>query len=228
MNYSPILTINTNQRDHIYVVGDLHGCYSLLMQELQKIHFDFQNDVLICTGDLVDRGEENLACISLLDQPWFYTVRGNHEEMCLKSPHDPKIKDIHARNGGEWFYQLSQTQRLEIIERFKQLPLVIEVQLEHKKIGVVHADIDIHNWNAFKQDISQGDYKISGVTSAYSNALWGRGRIRNHSEHYDIVENIDEIYLGHTIVKEHTKIDNCHYIDVGSFFTKKLCIVKIQ
>ena len=198
------------------------------MQELQKNHFDFQNDVLICTGDLVDRGEENLACISLLDQPWFYTVRGNHEEMCLKSPHDPKIKDIHARNGGEWFYQLSQTQRLEIIERFKQLPLVIEVQLEYKKIGVVHADIDIHNWNAFKQDISQGDYKISGVTSAYSNALWGRGRIRNHSEHYDNVENIDEIYLGHTIVKEHTKIDNCHYIDVGSSFTKKLCIVKIQ
>lgn len=228
MSYSSILTINTNQTNHIYVVGDLHGCYSLLMQELQNIHFDFQNDVLICTGDLVDRGEENLACISLLDEPWFYTVRGNHEEMCIKSAHDLKIKDIHARNGGEWFYQLSQIQRLEIIERFKQLPLVIEIQLEHKKIGVVHADIDIHDWNAFKQDVSQGDYKISGVTSAYVNTLWGRGRIRQYSAHYDVVENIDEIYLGHTIVKEHTKIDNCHYIDVGSSFTKKLCIVKIK
>ena len=228
MSYSSILTINTNQTNHIYVVGDLHGCYSLLMQELQNIHFDFQNDVLICTGHLVDRGEENLACISLLDEPWFYTVRGNHEEMCIKSAHDLKIKDIHARNGGEWFYQLSQIQRLEIIERFKQLPLVIEIQLEHKKIGVVHADIDIHDWNAFKQDVSQGDYKISGVTSAYVNALWGRGRIRQYSAHYDVVENIDEIYLGHTIVKEHTKIDNCHYIDVGSSFTKKLCIVKIK
>ena len=188
MSGSLIYTINADHANRVYMVGDLHGCHSLLIQELQKIHFDFQIDVLICTGDLVDRGEENLACISLLDQPWFYTVRGNHEEMCIKSPHDPKIKDIHARNGGEWFYQLSQTQRLEIIERFKQLPLVIEVQLEYKKIGVVHADIDIHNWNAFKQDISQGDYKISGVTSAYSNALWGRGRIRNHSEHYDNVE----------------------------------------
>ena len=228
MSGSFIYTINADHANRVYMVGDLHGCHSLLIQELQKIHFDFQIDVLICTGDLVDRGEENLACISLLDQPWFYTVRGNHEEMCIKSPHDPKIKDIHARNGGEWFYQLSQTQRLEIIELFKQLPLVIEVQLEHKKIGVVHADIDIHNWNAFKQDISQGDYNIPGVTSAYSNALWGRGRIRNHSEHYDNVENIDEIYLGHTIVKEHTKIDNCHYIDVGSSFTKKLCIIKIQ
>ncbi|AVH14330.1 MULTISPECIES: metallophosphoesterase [Acinetobacter] len=228
MNYSPILTINTNQKNHVYVVGDLHGCYSLLIQELKKINFDFQNDVLICTGDLVDRGEENLACISLLDEPWFYTVRGNHEEMCIKSAHDSKIKDIHARNGGEWFYQLSQIQRLEIIERFKQLPLVIEVQVGHKKIGIVHADIDIHEWNTFKQDISQGDYKISGITSAYSNALWGRGRIRQHSAHYDIVEGIDEIYLGHTIVKEHTKIDNCHFIDVGSSFTKKLCILKIQ
>lgn len=207
MSYSPILTINTNQTNHIYMVGDLHGCYSLLMQELQNIHFDFQNDVLICTGDLVDRGAENLVCISLLDEARFYTVCGNREEMCIKSAHDPKIKEIHARNGGECFYQLSQIQRLEIIERFKQLPLVIEVQLKNKKIGVVHVDIDIHDWNAFKQDISQGDYKISGVTSAYTNALWGRGRIRQHSAHYDVVENIDEIYIGHTIVKEQTQIE---------------------
>lgn len=87
------------------------------------------------------------------------------------------------------------------------MPLVIEVQLKNKKIGVVHADIDIHDWNAFKQDISQGDYKISGVTSAYTNALWGRGRIRQHSAHYDVVENIDEIYIDHTIVKEQTQIE---------------------
>ena len=77
MNYSPILTINVNQTDHIYVVGDLHGCYSLLIQELEKINFDFQNDVLICTGDLVDRGAENFESISLLEQPWFLSVRGN-------------------------------------------------------------------------------------------------------------------------------------------------------
>ena len=212
----------------VYVIGDLHGSYSLLMQELKNLNFDFHNDLLICTGDLIDRGVENLECISLLEQPWFVTVRGNHEEICIKGQLDPKIKDIHARNGGEWFYQLPQLKQLEIIEQFNELPLVIEVQLESKKIGIVHADIDIHDWNLFKQDICKGNYKIAGVSSAYSNALWGRGRIRNQSDIYDIVENVDEIYLGHTIVKEHTKIDNCHYIDVGSSFTKKLCIVKIQ
>ncbi len=228
MSHPFVYTINTNQMGHIYVVGDLHGSYSLLMQELKNLNFDFHNDLLICTGDLIDRGTENLECISLLEQPWFVTVRGNHEEMCIKGQYDTKIRDIHIRNGGEWFYALPLQKQLEISKKFMELPLVIEIELESKKIGIVHGDIDIHDWNIFKQDISKGDYKIPGITSSYSNALWGRGRIRNYSNQYDIVDNIDEVYLGHTIVKEHTKIDNCHYIDVGSSFTKKLCIVKIQ
>lgn len=221
------ILVNPNYNS-VYIVGDIHGSYSLLMQELYLKNFDFDNDLLICTGDIIDRGTENLECISLLDQKWFLTVRGNHEEMCIRGQYDPKMKDMHARNGGAWFYRQFQKTQQKIIDRLVDLPLVIEVLLSNKKIGIIHADIDIHDWNAFKYDIAQGDYKISGVTSAYSNALWGRGRIRQHSAHYDIVDGIDEIYLGHTIVKEHTKIDNCHYIDVGSSFTKKLCIVKIQ
>ena len=224
-----VIKILVNQNYVLFrSVGDLHGSYSLLMQELHLKNFDFENDLLICTGDIIDRGTENLECLSLLDQKWFLTVRGNHEEMCIRGQHDPKMKDMHARNGGAWFYRQFQKTRQRIIDQLAKLPLVIEVELKNKKVGIVHADIDIHDWNAFKHDIAQGDYKISGVSSAYANALWGRGRIRQHSAHYDVVENIDEIYLGHTIVKEHTQIDNCHYIDVGSSFTKKLCIVKIQ
>lgn len=212
----------------IYVVGDLHGCYRLLMQELEKIRFNFEQDLLICTGDLVDRGSENLECISLLDQPWFLSVRGNHEEMCIKGRDDVWIQDMHARNGGEWFYLLSTEKQDKLSEIFSQLPLVIEIQLEDKKIGILHADIDIHDWNQFKTNIAKGERKIPGLTSAYTNALWGRGRIRHHSKRYGTVKNIDEIYLGHTIVKRHTQIDNCHYIDVGSSYTQQLCIVKIK
>lgn len=212
----------------IYVVGDLHGCYRLLMQELEKIRFNFEQDLLICTGDLVDRGSENLECISLLDQPWFLSVRGNHEEMCIKGRDDVWIQDMHARNGGEWFYLLSTEKQDELSEIFSQLPLVIEIQLEDKKIGILHADIDIHDWNQFKTNIAKGERKIPGLTSAYTNALWGRGRIRHHSKRYGTVKNIDEVYLGHTIVKRHSQIDNCHYIDVGSSYTQQLCIVKIK
>ena len=119
-------------------------------------------------------------------------------------------------------------QQFEIIKNFEGLPIVIELNLKNKKIGIVHADIDIHDWNAFKADIVKGDYSIPGVTSAYKNALWGRGRIKNLSNDYDVVEGIDAIYLGHTIVKEMKRWSNCYYIDVGSNFTQKLCIVKIK
>lgn len=212
----------------IYVVGDLHGCYRLLMQELEKIRFNFEQDLLICTGDLVDRGNENLECIALLDHPWFSSVRGNHEEMCIKGRDDVWIQDMHARNGGEWFYLLSTEKQDQLSEIFSQLPLVIEIQLEDKKIGILHADIDIHDWNQFKTNIAKGERKVPGLTSAYTNALWGRGRIRHHSKRYGTVKNIDEIYLGHTIVKRHIQIDNCHYIDIGSSYTQQLCIVKIK
>ena len=212
----------------VYVVGDLHGSYQLLMSQLTTIDFDFENDLLICTGDLIDKGKENLECISLIDKPWFKSVRGNHEEMCIKGLFDLKLRQLHERNGGEWFYQLPSHHQYKIIKSFEDLPLVIELQLQEKKIGVVHADIDIHEWGAFKADIVQGNYEIQGMNSAYENALWGRGRIKNYSDNYDVVENIDEIYLGHTIVREMTQIDNCYYLDVGSSFTNKLCLVKIK
>lgn len=212
----------------VYVVGDLHGSYQLLMSQLTTIDFDFENDLLICTGDLIDKGKENLECISLIDKPWFKTVRGNHEEMCIKGLFDLKLRQLHERNGGVWFYQLPSHHQYKIIKSFEDLPLVIELQLQEKKIGVVHADIDFNEWNAFKQDVAKGDYTILGVTSAYKNALWGRGRIKNYSNDYDVVENIDEIYLGHTIVKELTKLNNCYYVDVGSSFTQRLCIVQIK
>ena len=212
----------------VYVVGDLHGSYQLLMSHLCSIDFNFDEDLLICTGDLIDKGKENLECISLIDKPWFKSVRGNHEEMCIKGLFDLKLRQLHERNGGEWFYQLPSHHQYKIIKSFEDLPLEIELQLQEKKIGVVHADIDIHEWGAFKADIVQGNYEIQGMNSAYENALWGRGRIKNYSDNYDVVENIDEIYLGHTIVREMTQIDNCYYLDVGSSFTNKLCLVKIK
>ena len=225
---NPVQSIDGSVFKSVFVVGDLHGSYQLLMNYLYSIDFNFGEDLLICTGDLVDKGKENLECISLIDKPWFKTVRGNHEEMCIKGLFDLKLRQLHERNGGEWFYQLPSHHQYKIIKSFEDLPLVIELQLQEKKIGVVHADIDIHEWGAFKADIVQGNYEIQGMNSAYENALWGRGRIKNYSDNYDVVENIDEIYLGHTIVREMTQIDNCYYLDVGSSFTNKLCLVKIK
>mgnify|MGYP003587587977 CR=1 len=47
------------------------------------------------------------------------------------------------------------------------------------------------------------------------------GSIKNHSTGYDVVENIDGIYLGHTIIGEKNQLNSFFYIDAGSSFTNK-------
>lgn len=212
----------------IYIVGDLHGCYHLLMQELQRVHFNFETDLLVCTGDLVDRGSENMQCISLLDQSRFCAVRGNHEELCIKGQYDLQLKDLHIRNGGAWFYRQFKKTQEQIVQKILNMPLVIEIELSDRKIGVIHADIAMNDWNAFKDMMNNQLHETAEVQSVYHNCLWGRGRIKNRSDIDGQVAHIDEIYLGHTMVKKHTVIDNCHYIDVGSYFSQALCLVKIQ
>lgn len=45
-------------KGRLYAVGDIHGCYSLLMARLNQIGFNFDNDLLVAVGDLVDRGTQ--------------------------------------------------------------------------------------------------------------------------------------------------------------------------
>ncbi len=75
--------IDGSKYRNIWVVGDLHGCYTNLMNKLDTIGFDTKKDLLISVGDLVDRGAENVECLELITFPWFRAVRGNHEQMMI-------------------------------------------------------------------------------------------------------------------------------------------------
>lgn len=75
---------NTKGKD--YIVGDIHGMYHLLIYALEsKLNFNFENDRLFAVGDLIDRGENSVECLDLLNQSWFHSIMGNHEEMLFKS-----------------------------------------------------------------------------------------------------------------------------------------------
>ena len=65
---------NTTGTD--YVVGDIHGHVTQLLNNLEDIGFNKGCDRLICVGDLIDRGPESIEAIELLDEPWFYAVMG--------------------------------------------------------------------------------------------------------------------------------------------------------
>ncbi len=128
---------------NIFVVGDLHGCNTLLMNELDKVSFDPARDLLISVGDLVDRGAENVECLDLITMPWFRAVRGNHEQMMLDALVNGGSFGHWMSNGSGWWHQLDSEQDVQLkylLPKVTNLPMIIELVTGNKKVVICHAD----------------------------------------------------------------------------------------
>ena len=212
-------TLDISSEKNVYVVGDLHGCYSLLMEKLSEIGFNKETDVLISVGDLVDRGDENMECISLLDKEWFYAVRGNHEQFCIDGKDDYNVSYYHKmrNNGGAWFYEQDEITQGCIVEKFKQIPILLTVRYKGKKFGFAHGDVPYQDWELLNDCVERG-LPIDGrdLTQAI---MWSR-TIVDRDEYVDIAQ-VDNIFLGHTVLTDGVKqIGNCTFLDTGAVFQK--------
>lgn len=130
-----------------YVVGDLHGHQAQLFDELGRVGFDISKDRLFCTGDLVDRGPDSFGTLKLILEPWFYFVRGNHEDDLpnfLEYLHLIPDGEVAARETGQdWVYRLSKQDldflKTILLQRIEAAPMVLRVEGE-QGFWVVHAD----------------------------------------------------------------------------------------
>lgn len=212
-----VLEKNTKGKD--YFVGDVHGCYRTLFDKLNAIHFDKKVDRLISVGDLIDRGPSSKECLELLSEPWFYAVIGNHEDMMLGCYNGTWNTANYIRNGGDWFFGLSKEDQSQVVNLALEMPLLIEVQVGDKKIGVVHADFLEKEWGC-KFSGDDGSWEFNKFRE---NAIWGRKRV--YEKYSAIVKNVDLIVCGHTPLKSVTKIANLLYIDTGAVYGGGLTIL---
>lgn len=143
------LPANTQGRD--FIVGDLHGCYDQLQPLLEHVKFDKAVDRLFSVGDLVDRGPMNLECAELIYEPWFYAVRGNHEQMMIEyvlrgrqlNLVDYNTGSSWIANGGNWYYNYNHDLPMlkALAADLDMLPLVIVVGEGEARFNIVHAEL---------------------------------------------------------------------------------------
>lgn len=220
---------NVNGRD--LVVGDLHGHRSLLEHELDRLRFDPSCDRVLSVGDLIDRGPESLATLSLIEEPWFHAVLGNHELMLLNLLHCYGSR-LHSRKsyptgGGEWICAAISANRKAITrltERIATLPLAIRVEGD-VPFYVTHADLppidaDQDNGSAdgticmHRADhITSTRDKISAALKANLMGL----RFAQHSVQISQtpLAEIPITYAGHSPVRDVTVHNSYVYIDQG-------------
>ena len=220
---------------NVFVVGDIHGEFTQLYTKLKEVGFNFQQDLLIAVGDIIDRGKENEKCIGLLNESWFTSIKGNHEDFCYKGMMDDHIKFYHrmTNNGGEWFYKLPEDIMEYIGRRVNQLPILLEVKYRGKKFGFVHADIPVEDWELLKEMLEQGDSIGDRTIEDY--CLWSRGIIDKYLNHgYEpTIAQVDNVFLGHTVLPKVTQVGNCTFLDTGGVFKKfdngyDLSIVRLE
>jgi serine/threonine protein phosphatase 1 len=190
----------------VIVIGDLHGKYSTFLRLLETTEFNAEKDIVISVGDLIDRGEDSLSCLELIEKPWFHAVMGNHEQLAYGSIEGVQIFiDNWVPNGGGWYYDLKECDRVRaeaLIRKAYKLPRVIELQIAKKKIVIAHACYPNHNYE-------------HGLDLMEDLIIWHRAEAKSVCDGGEAkaLVGVDLAIFGHNPMKEVTTSANKIFID---------------
>ena len=214
--------IEVKDGQRVFVCGDLHGEYLFFMKCLQELDFKVGTDILVCTGDLVDRGPNSyeLLCHFLYNKTSsFHSVRGNHDEFLVQKDYSTALY-----NGARWILDYEK-ETLEILGKriSETLPYAITISTPFSRYGVCHAEVPIEfeNW----------DYFLENIGRCKEEVVWSRDVIQlNENLFYKnkLVTGVECVFHGHTIVeKEPFIVNNRWYIDTGASYYGNLTFVEL-
>jgi len=84
-----------------FVIGDIHGGYTALMQCLALAEFNYQTDTLISLGDVSDGWPETAQCFDeLLKMENLIYILGNHDQWALEWARNGSAPELWLQQGG--------------------------------------------------------------------------------------------------------------------------------
>lgn len=225
------LRVPENSRGRDLVVGDLHGHRRLFEQALDQLSFDPSCDRVLSVGDLIDRGPESLATLSLIEEPWFHAVLGNHELMLLNflGYYGSRLhsRKSYASGAGEWINDAiakSPKTVARLADRVATLPLAIHVEAE-VPFNVMHGDLHpLGSRQAILQSASTiCAHKADASTTSRSNvsaALRAELLELRFDRHLVQISSspmgeLPVTYVGHSPLRQITVHDSYVYVDQG-------------
>lgn len=212
------VTLPPNMQGRDYLLGDLHGEFDALEEELKKVKFNPKTDRVISVGDLIDRGPNSHACLALVDQPWFFATRGNHEAMLLDAEFEGKVA-MWVANGGEWYLELTEAQKEQCVKWALSMPLAITLNLANGgRIGICHAEWPGEDW-AFVGEAVRDLFAAQAM-------LWGR-RVISKEAHQQDQSAVLTVH-GHTPIDAPKRLGSALFIDTGCVYGGTLTLVSVE
>ncbi|KAG1379503.1 hypothetical protein G6F61_004884 [Rhizopus arrhizus] len=72
------------QKERIFVTGDLHGCLDEFNALLEAVRYDPKRDQMILAGDMTSKGPDSLGVIQRAKELGLLCVRGNHDDKLIR------------------------------------------------------------------------------------------------------------------------------------------------
>ncbi len=216
--YQPHLLLPENKTGRDFIVSDLHGHREQLDNILRSLNFSFSHDRLISVGDLIDRGPNSPGCLELLEEPWFWAVRGNHEQMLIDAT-EQKTDALWSRwlvNGGSWILEQPDIVVDYWAKLLNFLPITITLPCQQYTVGVCHAEYNEPHW---------GDRYDANEDTAIE-WLWGRTRLKMQNSQK--IKGIDWVFSGHTIVPDVKTLGNSVFIERGAYLDHPITVIDLQ
>lgn len=215
----PVQFLPQNKQGRDIIIGDLHGMKHVLDLLMLEVNFDKRVDRLISVGDLIDRGPANEQVLSLLDAPWFFPVRGNHDQFLIDSVDSEVGKANWMNNGGIWSDARSQSELKAYARALDTLPYLIEIEQENSlPVGIVHADLPLKmSWPDVKgvllnEPTSEKEADLREEVE--ETLLWSRKRVKKGIT--KPVSGVRMLFVGHSILTEPGTLGNVCYLDTGA------------
>lgn len=205
--FAPVLHLPINKQGRDFVVGDIHGTYSLLEKALTEVEFNPAVDRVISVGDLINKGTQSEKALHYLAQPWFYAVRGNHEkyllDYCAEKPAQP-------RKTLAWVMNAPPETVQALAGIFNKLPYAIDIETPKGLVGVVHAEVPASlSWPEFVSALESGNPAIR------EKALFSKKRLEDADQ--SAIPGLYRAFFGHMIQKNGAReFGNRFYIDTGA------------
>ena len=201
-----------------YVFGDIHGCYDQFLAVLKHAGFNFSKDIAISLGDVVDRGTADLQCTTLINEPWFHMIKGNHEQL-----HEMGFIS-HPSNGTKWAeYVLAlppehpdyQTYA-QFVSTVQTLPNAIVLDNRYVLIHAALPPICYSNYfDPTADSVIQAlhNHSYEPRLSTPEPTLWSI----DYFKHYDPITfaSVDFIFHGHLILDKLSLKGNTLFMDTG-------------
>ena len=173
------------------VLGDVHGKLDYLLEVFEKSSFDYENDLLIQIGDLVDRGPEPFLCIDeMLKIKNRIFIKGNHDTAFISvlSTGESFLGD-HAENG----------QRITM-QSWNQL----DIEGRKRALSFFSEQVDYHVTSDNIMFVHGGfprDEKLEEILSQefhWDREMWNQAMSCKGDQKLKTLYDFKDIYIGHT------------------------------